>query len=67
MMFFFSSSPDKPKYNFKGCARISSTVWFGFKDSSGFWKINWMALRSLEFLFFKSFDKTLSWSNFISL
>ena len=40
-------------------------MWVGFKDSSGFWKINCIALKKLWSLSFKSLDNTLSFSNLI--
>ena len=48
-----------------GWETISSTVWLGFKDSSGFWKINCIALKKLGSLFLTSLDNFLSLSNLI--
>ena len=64
-MFDLSLLPVKPKYSFKGWDNICSTVWLGLSDSSGFWKINWIDLRSSELLFFKSLDNILSLLNLI--
>ena len=65
IIFSFKSCPFRPKYNLSGWEIISSTVWLGFKDSSGFWKINWIALKKVESLCLKSLDNILSLSNLI--